>query len=274
MAAVVAPLALDPTPTVELLRARVFDRLLGLAAPPLRGGPRIVVIDIDEDSLERLGPWPWRRERIARFDRRCPRRRRRGDRRRYPVCGAGDAIARRAGAPARGRDGRRACARSRRLADRRRRPTCAVAGAGGVALGFALSPEPDDETPPTTPALAKGAIDLGASGPAPGASIRSPLLAAGAALGALSLPGDADGIVRRAPLMVAAGGVLKPGLALETLRLARGASAYLLEPGPARIVSGRHHCRPAARRHVANCPGRARLRDRVGRAGARTSAFP
>ena len=64
-------------------------------------------------------------------------------------------------------------------------------------------------------------------------------LAKVAALGLSSLPGDADGVVRRAPLFAAIGGVLKPGLALETLRLARGGSAYVLEASPARATTGK-----------------------------------
>ena len=38
--------------------ARVYDRLLALVAPARLSGPRIVVIDIDEESLARQGPWP------------------------------------------------------------------------------------------------------------------------------------------------------------------------------------------------------------------------
>ena len=63
-AAVVAALALDPTGSVDLFRARAFDTMLDATAP--RGpAPRIVVIDIDAASLDRVGPWPWRRENIA-----------------------------------------------------------------------------------------------------------------------------------------------------------------------------------------------------------------
>ena len=65
--AVVAALALDPTGTIELLRARVYDRLLAAAAPSRSGEPQVVVLDIDEPSIAREGPWPWRRERIARL---------------------------------------------------------------------------------------------------------------------------------------------------------------------------------------------------------------
>ena len=235
--AVVAGLALDPAGAVELLRARVYDRLLALVAPARLAGPRIVVVDIDEASLTREGPWPWRRERVARLI--------------EAAQGAGAAaigvdilfsepetlspaaLARRL-AEATGDAHVRDLAAS--LADDDARLVKALA-AGRVVLGFALDPDGDNSAP-TTPALAQGAIDLGDVWSGGGGVYPLPVLARAAPLGALALPGDADGVVRRAPLFVAAGGVLKPGLALETLRVARGASAYLLQPRPARVVSG------------------------------------
>ena len=235
MLAVVAGLGLDPTETVFLLRERVYDRLLALAAPARMPGPRIVVIDIDEDSLTRQGPWPWRRERIARLIE----------------------IARDAGAAAIGVDilfdapeTLSPAALARRLAaatgdghvqalagslpDDDARLAQALAP-GRVALGFALDPD-GEAVAPATPVLVQGAVDLDAwSG---GGVYPLRVLAKSAALGALALRGDADGVVRRAPLFVSAAGVLQPGLALETLRLARGASSYLIRPAPTRVASG------------------------------------
>ncbi len=108
---------------------------------------------------------------------------------------------------------------------------------GGVALGFALDPDGGGEAP-TTPTLARGAIDLGGAWSGAGGVYPLPALSKHAALGLASLPGDADGVVRRAPLFAEVGDVLKPGLALETLRLARGASAYVLEVSPQRVRTG------------------------------------
>jgi adenylate cyclase len=237
MGAVVTGLALDPTQSVELLRARVYDGLLADVAPARLSGPRIVVVDIDEQSLARQGPWPWRRDRVARLIE----------------------AARDAGADAIGVDILYAApetlspaALARRLAeatgDAHARELAAsltddderlakALEVGRVVLGFALDPQ-GDAAAATTPILARGPIDLGGVWSGTGGVYPIPALAKSAALGALALPGDADGVVRRAPLLVAAGGVLKPGLALETLRLARGASAYLLESAPTRLVSG------------------------------------
>ena len=47
IAAVIACLAFDPTETVELLRARLYDRLLAAVAPARPGEARVVVLDID-----------------------------------------------------------------------------------------------------------------------------------------------------------------------------------------------------------------------------------
>lgn len=236
VAAVVGALALDPTATVELFRARVFDAMLDAIAPRGRT-PRIVVIDIDSSSLEQVGPWPWRRERIAALI---------------------DA-ARAAGAAAIGVDilfaapeMQSPAALARRLASETRDARVGDLAASlidddarlaqsltkdRVVLGFALSLGPEGSAPAGAPILARGRIDLGAiwSG---GGVYPIPALAANAAFGALSLAGDADGIVRRAPLLVATSGVLRPGLALETLRLARGGGAYLLEDQRQRVVSG------------------------------------
>jgi adenylate cyclase len=64
------------------------------------------------------------------------------------------------------------------------------------------------------------------------------LLKAARGLGALPLPGDADGNVRRVPLLVEVGGRLHPGLAAEAVRLRQQASAYLVEIDPLRLTIG------------------------------------
>ena len=59
---------------------------------------------------------------------------------------------------------------------------------------------------------------------------------------------DPDGPIRRVPLMVMAGNVVRPGLAVETVRLAQGAGALLIDPGNA---DRRRPCSAAWRRYVA-----------------------
>jgi adenylate cyclase len=107
-----------------------------------------------------------------------------------------------------------------------------------VALGFVLDPEQSGSVP-SVPMLLRGPLPLhrlwrgaAAIGPV------SALAAAAGAIGALSLPANADDVVRRAPLLVGAGEKLLPGLALETVRLLREASVYVLRPEPATLEVG------------------------------------
>src|SRR5262249_9815897 len=111
-------------------------------------------------------------------------------------------------------------------------------GSVPVALGFVLDPDRDGALPGAA-IVSRGTLPFdhlwqasGAIGPAP------PLAAAASRLGALSLPGSADGAIRQVPVFVAAGPVLMPGLAAEALRLAGGASSYLIEGEPPTLVVG------------------------------------
>ena len=49
----------------DALRERGFDLLLPLLPERPVTGPGIAIIDIDRDTLARLGPWPWPRARLA-----------------------------------------------------------------------------------------------------------------------------------------------------------------------------------------------------------------
>ena len=60
--AVAATLA-DPT-VLRLLRNATFDQFQRWQ-PRAYLAPRVRVVDIDEESLRRLGQWPWRRDRVA-----------------------------------------------------------------------------------------------------------------------------------------------------------------------------------------------------------------
>src|SRR5262249_51010704 len=48
--------------------------------------------------------------------------------------------------------------------------------------------------------------------------------------GALAAAADRDGPIRRVPLLVMGGGMVRPGLAVEVTRLAQEASALLVDP--------------------------------------------
>lgn len=61
----VAVHALDADlPVARQLEAHARDQLMRVMASD-SGDPRIAIVDIDEESLKRLGPWPWPRERLA-----------------------------------------------------------------------------------------------------------------------------------------------------------------------------------------------------------------
>jgi adenylate cyclase len=110
--------------------------------------------------------------------------------------------------------------------------------ASPAVLGFVL--DPDQTRPlPSVPILTRGPLPLdqvwrfaGAVGPLP------ILLEAGQGLGALSLPGDADGNVRYVPLVVGAADELLPGIALEAVRLSREAATYLIQSEPRFLAVG------------------------------------
>ncbi len=62
----IAALALrisDPTP-VELLRLKTFDLYQLMVKPPDLPS-QVVIVDIDESSLNRFGQWPWPRTLMA-----------------------------------------------------------------------------------------------------------------------------------------------------------------------------------------------------------------
>lgn len=229
-----------PSAWRETLRERTFDLMLRSVAGWRGTAPdlRLAIVAIDTTSLEAIGPWPWRRETLARLitvvngakpaaialDMLLA-----GEDTRSPA-----ALARQLGSET-GRADLGALAQT--LVDGDKALAEAVA-AGPVALGWVLDPRGRDETA-EVPVLTREGVKLGplwrengATGPPPA------LVAEAAGAGTLSLPGDEDGLVRRVPLFVTVGDEIRPGLALEALRLGSGASGYLLSGDPARLGIG------------------------------------
>jgi adenylate cyclase len=219
-----------PASSRETMHERIIDTLLALAAP-LRPGPapRIVVVDIDARSLAIYGPWPWSRSRIADL---------------VGAVGHAGAAAIAIDILFEGTDAKSPAALARRLGtevgrsdivawadtlpDGDRRLAEALA-AVPVALGFVLDPLGTAKLP-GVPFLSRGTVVLPQLWRAPGGiAPLAGLLDHAAGLGALALPGDEDGMVRRVPLLVGIAGRLRPGLAIEAVRLAQGASAYQLD---------------------------------------------
>lgn len=231
-----------PKPWREVFHESAYDQVLAVDQQfhsffAHLSPPNVRVVDIDRPSLERLGPWPWPRMQMARLidalasfapaviaidilyaepDARSPA-----------------ALARELGALS-GRTDVTALAEQLPDGDQ----FLAQAGSGTpLVFGFVLDPDRFDVVP-MAPVVTRGKPSLeglwhstGAVGPVPALAQRAN------GVGALSLPANGDGVVRHVPLLVGAGGRLLPGLALEAIRIARGASVYLVESSPPSVAT-------------------------------------
>jgi adenylate cyclase len=241
LAALLAAASLLPQTMTEGLRDSAFDLVLageqGLRRP-VASDLKVIVVDIDRASIDALGPWPWPRETMARLVEAVARAR--------PAAIAIDVLF---AEP----DDRSPAALARRLGSVTGRAEISALGESlpdgdkllaqaissvPVALGFVLDPDGDRALPGAS-IVSRGPLPFddvwqatGAVGPVPS------LAAAARGLGALSLPGSSDGAIRQVPVFVAVGRVLMPGLAAEALRLASGASSYLIEGEPPTLVVG------------------------------------
>ena len=52
-------------PWFERLERATYEGIVRFAAAERQADPRIVLVDIDDKSLDRLGSWPWPRSRVA-----------------------------------------------------------------------------------------------------------------------------------------------------------------------------------------------------------------
>jgi CHASE2 domain-containing sensor protein len=187
----------------------VYDVLL-VAIPPGPPGSRVAIVDVDERSLAAFGQWPWRRDLVGRLVARI----------------------RDMGATAIGLD--MIFAEADRFGGSSVAPDAALANTlrgGGVVLGYALTFN--------DPGKGAGACVLhpvsvvvvhlrGQEGDAPvfrasGAICSLPALAqAGGASGFLNAAPDADGVLRRLPLLIELDGRIYPSLALAAVTAAAG----------------------------------------------------
>jgi len=190
------------------LRERTFDLVLPLLPHPARGGPSVVIVDIDRDALARFGAWPWSRRRLAEV---------------VSAAAAGKPAALGIDILLAGTD--------RFSEDGDAMMAQAVSGAPSV-LGFVLETANTGQDLPATPILSSAPVSLPGVWRADGIIGPVALIAdAAQGFGALVTAADADGPIRRVPLLVIAGGVVRPGLAVEVIRLAQGAGALLIDPG-------------------------------------------
>jgi adenylate cyclase len=219
------------------IRERTFDEVLPLLSARPEQSP-VVVVDIDRDSLARHGAWPWRRIVLAELLRKIAEAK-------PQVIGVDillaepdrfspAELARNLGADSKHDDigdlAKKLPDGDAALADAlRQAPT---------VLGFVLDPAAG-EAPPGAPILARGPIytpDIwrtgGAIGPLPA------IADAGRGFGAIVFAADADGEVRRVPLLVLTADKARPGFAVEVLRVGYDAGSFILDAEPPRLHIG------------------------------------
>jgi adenylate cyclase len=204
------------------------------AAPRAYAPVPVRIVDIDDETIARAGQWPWPRLEMARLL--------------DVLAESGAAVvafdivfsepdrtspARVAGVLAANPEAEGPIPGLETLADHDEIFSQALARSPAV-LGFFLAREPGPQPPPR-----RGGIAIGGTPPAtiPGfLSTISPLpllSQAAEGTGFLTMTGDRDGIVRRAPLLARVGDDIVPSLALEALRVAQGAGAITIRSSDA-----------------------------------------
>ena len=225
----IAALQFSALPGFDRLGLMVFDSYQN-AAPRAYRDAGVRIIDIDEESVERLGQWPWSRTEIARLTQRLS-----------DAGTAAIAFDMVFSEPDRTSPGQIAA----RLEKQEGNATLVNALSGlpdnddVLADSFALAPvvsgffllREDRGEPIELPSgmAVMGSPPTGQVAQYQGAVQSLPQLRqASAGLGSLSFVGDADGILRRAPLVFLHDGQLVPSLSLEALRVAQGADSILV----------------------------------------------
>ena len=212
---------------VEHLRFQIFDTYQRLSPRPPADVP-VVIIDIDDSSLRRIGQWPWPRTLVAELVRKLHD----------------------AGAEAIGMD--LIFAEPDRTSPENVIPlweeteeTMRIRGALGrlpehdaaladtvrrapVVTGFALTREPGGARPPRP-----YTVEITGASPLPvlpaftGAVANLPRIDAGArGVGGFNFLPAVDGVLRRVPLMLRLGDDIHPSFSLELLRVLIGADGY------------------------------------------------
>ncbi len=229
LAAVAAGLVLyqaDPAP-VEELRNATFDQYQRLSPRIYHDAP-VRVADIDDESLARLGQWPWPRTQLAAlvqklqqngaaavvFDVTFPEPDRTSPQSMRSIWKPTPALDAQLG----------------RLPDHDAMFARTIAQ-GNVVLAFALTDKAS-----TAPLIAsrytvreEGGIPLAYLRHFAGSVASLPILqTAAAGNGAFTFVSDGDGIVRRVPLVMNLDGKLVPSLTAEALRVAQHADTYVI----------------------------------------------
>ncbi|KQY88768.1 CHASE2 domain-containing protein [Pelomonas sp. Root1444] len=207
----------DP-PALRGLRYATFDQFQRWHPRPY-ADPPVRIVDIDDESLRRVGQWPWSRDKVARLLA--------GIERGQPASVAVDVLFAE-------RDGT-----VRRTATDPDADLARTLAQGKVVLGFGMtarraSPPAGADPNDDGLTLKAGYFPLGGDPtpflPAFSSSVANlpDLQQAAAGQGAMTFIPDVDGVVRQVPLVLNLDGRLVPSLAAEALRLAAGVGHYTL----------------------------------------------
>jgi adenylate cyclase len=212
----------------------VFDAYQRLSPRAYRDAG-VRVVDIDDESVRRLGQWPWPRSDLAALTRTI------ADAHAAAIAfdivpSEADRTSPRFLAEREGRAG----ATPTQLAALRALPDpdsrfAEALGQAPTVLGFFLTQDGSGTQVRPKAGFAVAGTDPGASlTDDSGAILPLPQFQeAAAGLGFVSIRGDADGIVRRAPLVARANGALVPSLSAEALRVAQGAGSLIVRSSDA-----------------------------------------
>ena len=238
--ATILALRLGDPQALNLVRMAIFDGYQRLSPRPSVPAP-VRVVDIDNESLERIGQWPWPRVILARmvgkleaagaaviaFDMLFPEPDRTSPGmivRTWPQSSEFDVLK----------------SALLELPDHDRTLAAAMSRAP-VVLGMAPGP---GEVPATLPPRKFGFAFTGAD-PAeylphhPSVTGNLPMLQqAASGLGVLTVPVDTDGVVRRMALLVGVNGTVYPSLAVEALRVGQGARSIVARGADAHAETG------------------------------------
>ncbi len=217
----------EPLP-LQVLRNAVFDQYQRWHPRPYRSVP-VRIVDLDEESLKRLGQWPWPRTRVAEMI----------------------GLLQDAGAAAVGLDivfaeADRTSPKSMSAtwnlpADLKRRleripdhdeVLARTLRRGGVVLGYAAKRDGPERPLPARPfrVVFSGEPPLSFLHPFSTSVTSIPLLEnAAAGNGAMTFIPDSDGVVRRVPLAVRMRDQVMPSLIAESLRVAQGQRNYTVK---------------------------------------------
>ena len=215
---------------VGLLQHRAFDVFQQLRPRPYTdAGVRI--IDLDDESMSKLGQWPWPRTQVARLEKKLQ------------DLGAAVTVYDIFFAEPDRTSPRRIAAtwpstpEFAALKDRvsslpdHDALLAKTLKQGHAVLGYALTGDRNDVRP-----ASKAAFSFGGDGPLSyalpfqGAVVNLPALeAAAAGLGNVGFPSEADQVIRSVPLLYNLRGSLYPSLSIEALRVAQGATAFAVK---------------------------------------------